>query len=40
MLITAGAVDLRLEPEGGYLANRREGQRVEHPAMLEPAGGQ
>jgi hypothetical protein len=37
MLIAAGAVDRRLEAEGGYLAERREGQRVEHPARLEPA---
>jgi hypothetical protein len=40
MLIAARTVDRRLEPEGGYLMERREGKRVEHPARLEPAGGQ
>ena len=25
-----------IEPEGGYLAERREVQRVEHPARLKP----
>jgi hypothetical protein len=40
MLIAAGAIDRRLEPEGGYLAKRREGQRVEHAARLEPTDSQ
>jgi hypothetical protein len=30
MLLTAGAVDLRLEPEAA-ISKCREGQRVEHP---------
>jgi hypothetical protein len=37
MLVAAGAIDLRLEPEGGYLAERRERQRVEHPAKIGAA---
>jgi hypothetical protein len=31
--------DLR-KAKGGYLAECREGQRVEHPARLKPAGSQ
>ncbi len=38
MFMAGGAVDRRLESEGGYLAERREGQRVERPARLERAG--
>jgi hypothetical protein len=37
MLVAGGAIDSRLEPEGGYLAERRERQRVEHPSRLEGA---
>jgi hypothetical protein len=40
MLIEAGAVDPRLEPKRRDFTKRREGQRVEHPARLEPASGQ
>jgi hypothetical protein len=38
--VAAGAVDRRLESERGYLAERREWQRIEHSVRLEPAGGQ
>ena len=34
MLIAGGAVDRRLEPEGGYLAKRREGQRMQFAAAF------
>jgi hypothetical protein len=40
MLIAAGAVDRRLEPKRRDFAERSEGQRMEHPARLEPASGQ
>jgi hypothetical protein len=33
-------MDFDLEAERRYLAERREGQRMEHPPTLEPAGGQ
>src|SRR5882757_4641735 len=34
MLIAGGAVDRRLEPKGGYLAKRREGQRMQFAAVF------
>jgi hypothetical protein len=40
MLVAAGAVDRRSVPEGGYLAERHEGQQAEHAPRLEPAGTQ
>jgi hypothetical protein len=38
MLIAARAVNLRLEPEGRDLAERHEGQRVEHPPKVGIGG--
>jgi hypothetical protein len=37
MLIAAGAIDRRLEPEGRYLAKRREGQQVKHAPNAKPS---
>jgi hypothetical protein len=40
MVVTAGAVDRRLETKGGDFSECREWQRTKHPARLEPADGQ
>jgi hypothetical protein len=40
MLIAARTVDRRLEPKRRDFAERRDGQRVEHPVRVEPVGGQ
>jgi len=40
MLIAARTVDRRLEPKRSDFAERRDGQRVEHPVRLERASRQ